>query len=77
MSDIEIGLAIYLCAIIIIFLTSLKDFNNVDVTTAAIYECNDLNWLGCIVIFVIALIINPIFFFCHFIYWIFHVGREE
>ena len=59
------------------FIVTIKDFNNVAVTPKEIYECNDFNMFGCIVIFVIMFLVNPLFFIAHFLYWIFHIGETK
>ena len=56
---------------------TIKDFENVAVTPKEIYESNDLNMFGCVVIFVIMFLVNPLFFIAHFIYWVFHVGNDQ
>lgn len=76
MSYVEIGLLFYLAVVIIVFLATLKDFNNVDRTPAKIYDHTNLNYLGVTVLFMIYFILDPIGYFCYFVYWIFHVGRE-
>lgn len=69
-------LVIYSCIAISMFCVTIKGFNNVAVTPKEIYECNDLNMFACVVLFLIMLVFNPLFFIAHFLYWIFHVDRE-
>ena len=70
-------LLVYVSLIIAMFIVTIKDFNNVAVTPKEIYECNDFNMFGCIVIFVIMFLVNPLFFIAHFLYWIFHIGETK
>ncbi len=67
----------YIYIIVAMFIVTIKDFNNVAVTPKEIYECNDFNMFGCIVIFVIMFLVNPLFFIAHFLYWIFHIGETK
>lgn len=69
-------LLVYVSIIIAMFIVTIKDFENVAVTPKKIYESNDLNMFGCVVIFVIMFLVNPLFFIAHFIYWVFHVGND-
>ena len=69
-------LLVYVSIIIAMFIVTIKDFENVAVTPKEIYESNDLNMFGCVVIFVIMFLVNPLFFIAHFIYWVFHVGND-
>lgn len=69
-------LLVYVSIIIAMFIVTIKDFWNVAVTPKEIYESNDLNMFGCVVIFVIMFLVNPLFFIAHFIYWVFHVGND-
>lgn len=69
-------LLVYVSIIIAMFIVTIKNFENVAVTPKEIYESNDLNMFGCVVIFVIMFLVNPLFFIAHFIYWVFHVGND-
>lgn len=68
---------IYICIAIAMFCVTIKDFNNIAVTPKEIYECNDLNMFACVVLFMIMLVFNPLFYIFQFLYWIFHVERED
>lgn len=70
-------LAFYIIFIIIIFFATMGDYENIAVTPRQIYECTDLNIFACTLIFVIAFVLNPLFFIVHFIDWLLHVGRKE
>ena len=70
-------LLIYVILVAFMFFISIQDFGNVAVTPRQIYECNNLNMFACVLIFIIAFIVNPLFFVAHFLYWIFHVGRKD
>lgn len=69
-------LLVYVSIVIVMFIVTIKDFENVAVTPKEIYESNDLNMFGCVVIFVIMFLVNPLFFIAHFIYLVFHVGND-
>ncbi len=69
-------LLVYVSIVIAMFIVTIKDFENVAVTPKEIYESNDLNMFGCVVIFVIMFLVNPLFFIAHFIYLVFHVGND-
>ena len=70
-------LLIYVIYVVLIFCNTISDFGNVAVTPRQIYECNNLNMFGCIVLFIFGFILNPLFVVAHFLYWIFHVGRKN
>lgn len=70
-------LAFYIIFIIIIFFATLGDYDNVVVTPKQIYECTNLNIFACTLIFIIAFVLNPLFFILHFIDWVMHFGRKE
>ena len=70
-------LFIYTLYVLVVFFGSLKDFNNMAITPKEIYECTNFNMFACILIFLGGIIINPLFYITHFLYWIFHVGRRK
>lgn len=70
-------LFIYLLFVVAIFLGTIKDFDSMAITPRQIYECNNMNMFGCVVLFMASLMINPLFYIAHFLYWIFHVGRKD
>ena len=70
-------LLIYVIWVVLIFCYTISDFGNVAVTPRQIYECNNLNMFGCIVLFIFGFILNPLFVVANFLYWIFHVGRKN
>lgn len=70
-------LAFYIIFIIIIFFATLGDYDNVAVTPKQIYECTNLNIFVCTLVFIIAFVLNPLFFIVHFIDWLLHAGRKE
>lgn len=69
-------LAFYIIFIIIIFFATIGDYDNVAVTPRQIYECTDLNIFACTLIFIIAFVLDPLFFILHFIDWVMHFGRK-
>ncbi len=70
-------LAFYIIFIIVIFFATIGDYDNVAVTPGQIYECTDFNIFACTLIFIIAFVLDPLFFVLHFIGWLLHVGRKE
>lgn len=47
------------------------------ITPKELYDCNDLNMFGNWVIFIIYLLINPLYYLYRFMYWAFHAGRRK
>lgn len=70
-------LLFYSILVVVIFFNTISDFGNIAVTPRQIYECSNLNMFACVLLFIIAFILNPLFFVAHFLYWIFHVGRND
>ena len=70
-------LTIYFIFIVGIFLGTIEDFGDIAITPIQIYECNNLNMFACVLLWIIGFIVNPLFFVAHFLYWIFHVGRND
>lgn len=54
-----------------------EDFDGVPVTPKEIYDSNDMNMFGCVIVFIIGFILNPLFYIAHFIHWLFHIGRKD
>lgn len=84
MSDFLITvLALYVMAVIIVSIVSLLlvgDRKICLLTPSEIYENTNLNWFGCIFVWFLEFIINPIMWICIFIVeiikWLFTVGRK-
>ncbi len=70
-------LFIYLIFIVGAFLGTIKDFGCMTMNPKQIYECNNINMFACVCLYIVALILNPLFFLVHFLYWIFHIGRKD
>ena len=70
-------LLIYVIFVVFIFFITISDFGNAAVTPKEIYECSNLNMFACVFLFIIAFVVNPLFYVAHFLYWIFHVGRND
>lgn len=70
-------LTFYIIFIIVIFFATLLDYDNAAVTPKQIYESTNLNIFGCTLIFIVAFVIDPLFFILHFIDWLLHAGRKE
>lgn len=58
-------------------LSIFGDFDDIAVTPKEIYDSNDMNMFGCVIVFIICFILNPLFYMAHFIHWLFHVGRKK
>ena len=68
----------YILLIIGIGVSSIfEDFHDMAVTPKEIYDSNDINMFGCVIVFIICFILNPLFYIAHFIHWLFHVGRKD
>jgi hypothetical protein len=60
-----------------IFLGTLGDIEDVACTPRQIYDSNDLNMFGCVVVFLVFLVLDPLFFALKFLMWVFTVGRKD
>lgn len=60
-----------------VFLATIKDLHNTACTPKEIYEINDCNMFACVLLFLVWVVLNPLFCVARFLYWIFHIGREE
>lgn len=74
----DIFLIIYLVFILIAFVITIKDFGTIEYacTPKEIYECNNFNMIGALVLFILWCLINPLYVIARLLYWVFHVGRE-
>lgn len=70
-------LSLYVIWIIVTFSVTMKDFDNATVTPRQIYEYSYMNIFGCVILFIVLLILDPLFFLARFIYWIFHIGKKR
>ncbi len=70
-------LRIYVVVIIVVFLSFLPHFHEMAATPEQLYECNDLNWVGVIILYGFFLVVDPLFFIFRFLYWLTHAGRKE
>lgn len=68
----------YILLILGIGISSIfEDFDSMAVTPKEIYDSNNINMFGCVIVFIIGFILNPLFYISHFIHWLFHVGRKD
>lgn len=68
----------YILLILGIGISSIfEDFDSMAVTPKEIYDSNNINMFGCVIVFIIGFILNPLFYIAHFIHWLFHVGRKD
>lgn len=75
--NMKMLLAIYVICVIGTFLTTFSDYYDVAITPREIYEDTDLNIIACVLVFIISLVLNPLFYIVHFIDWLFHTGRKD
>lgn len=73
----KVMLVIYIIWIIVIFITSIGDYENIAVTPKQVYECTNLNMFACTLVTIIGFLLDPLFYIVHFISWLLHVGRKE
>lgn len=73
----KLFLIVYFCIIIAAFLMAIKDFKSFACTPKEIYECNNCNMFACVILSIVWFAFNPLLFVVRFLYWIFHVGRED
>ena len=74
------GLIIYFYILLILGIgvsSIFEYFDDTAVTPKEIYDSNDINMFGCVIVFIICFILNPLFYIAHFIHWLFHVGRKD
>ena len=74
------GLIIYFYILFILGIgvsSIFEYFDDMAVTPKEIYDSNDINMFGCVIVFIICFILNPLFYIAHFIHWLFHVGRKD
>lgn len=67
----------YLYIIVVMFLTTIKNYDCYAITPKQIHECNDLNMFDCVLLSILSIAINPSLAVVRFLYWIFHVGRKD
>lgn len=68
----------YFILIIVMFVKALKEDGPDEVINPKkIYEETDLNMFGSTIVWLLLLILDPIYFILKFLYWIFHVGRSD
>lgn len=50
-------------------------------TLKKIHDDSDMNWFGCLLLYILLIIIFPVWWVCHiihvFVYWMTHVGRRQ
>lgn len=73
----NVFLICYICIIVVMFLVTIKDFDSFASTPKQVYDCNNFNMLAAVVVFAIVFLFNPLIFIVKFLWWIFHVGRNE
>lgn len=69
-------LIIYVIVITVTFLSTVWSFKGLCSTPAELYECNNLNMFGCVFVYIVFVLLDPLLFVVKFLYWIFHTGRE-
>ena len=72
-----IFLAMYVILVIsTAMLTLTQGFDGFCKTPNEVYETTDLNMLGCVLLWIFSIVINPFGYVLYFIYFLFHVGRK-
>lgn len=61
--------------LVCLFMTLAK-FDEMAWTPASVYECNNVNWFGAILLWLFFVAINPLGCIVRFLWFIFHVGRK-
>ena len=85
MSDFLIAILIlYVIAVAIVSIISLLFLGDMKIcllTPSEIYENTNLNWFGCIFVWFLEFLINPIMWICitivKIVKWLFTVGRKD
>lgn len=68
---------IYMASIVVsFFLTALADFDYV-LTPKNIYDDSEMNWFGCVLLFIFFVFTNPLSYLLWLVYMALHVGRKE
>ena len=73
----KIFLMFYGIFIITTFIFSIGDFYGICHTPKDIYESNNCNIFGATCLFLILLILDPLFYISVFLFWVFHIGRKN
>ena len=63
---IALGLFLYRLFSVIAFIRSLDNFDEFPSTINDIYDLTDLNMFGCVIVFIILVMWNPLFLVAHF-----------
>lgn len=76
----ESVISIYVMIVIVFGIGSLIDVRGdvyaIPFTPNEIYESSNINMFGCVLLFIIFVVFDPLFILARFLYWIFHVGRK-
>ena len=70
-------LILYIVLSAVMFLLTIGDIDNICSSPLQVYERNKLNFLGCVGIYIVGVITNPLLFVTKFIRWVVRKGRRE
>lgn len=70
-------LILYVIFIITTFVYSIMDFYGCPHTPKDVYESNNCNMFGAVFLWIIAFVLDPLFYVAVFLWWIFHVGIND
>lgn len=73
----KLFLIIYLYCTVVFFFVTLKNFDCFAVTPKEIYEINNFNMLAATLLFIVSFLLNPFFYVAKFLWWIFHISRND
>lgn len=67
----------YLIFIVATFFGTVGEFNRVACTPKQMKEISRLNMFGCILMWLLMIMLDPLFFFAKLVWWAIHVGVEK
>lgn len=65
----------YLMFVVIIFFATFFECDDIISTPKDIYEASEMNMFGCVLVYIMMLIFDPLLYVVKFLRWISHVGR--
>lgn len=67
----------YVALIISMFFSTINDFGDYANTPRQIYDSNNCNMFGAVLLWLFAFITNPLYYITVFAWWVLHVGRRD
>jgi hypothetical protein len=68
---------IYIAYLIVVFCMTFLKKDEYTITPRELYDTSNLNMFGCVLLWFIAFIFNPLFYIACFAEWLCHVGRKD